>query len=283
MSAFCVLFADRGRRTGCTRLSRVTPALLFLFCVLISQNVNGQNTGQEWQADIGGMPSVTVSSPVTVKAIPSTFVIPINMVDVNGVGIQAFQFNILYDQTKIDPSGVNFGCSTAGTLAGAANLTPTCNVEMPGRLLIGVNGAGTTTGSGTILNLSFTTDGAAVAGTFSDLTFENVFFFTATGHMNETVTNGRVYLVGPTAASVSVSGRVLGPNGMPVPNVLISLADTSGALRQGRSNPFGYYRFDDVPTGSVYILSANSKRFTFAPRVISVGDDLVDIDLIAEP
>jgi hypothetical protein len=36
-----------------------------------------------------------------------------------------------------------------------------------------------------------------------------------------------------------------------------------------------------VPSGETYVLNANSKRYSFNPRTISVTDELTDVDLIA--
>lgn len=90
-------------------------------------------------------------------------------------------------------------------------------------------------------------------------------------------------LLGPTAASVSVSGRVVTSDGRPIPRVLVALADSNGNIRTSLSNLFGLFRFDGIEAGQTYIISAQSKRFTFAPRVISVGDEITDLDIVALP
>lgn len=87
----------------------------------------------------------------------------------------------------------------------------------------------------------------------------------------------------PPAANVSVSGRVTTAAGQGLPNALMTLTDSTGQTRQARSSSFGYYRFEDVTAGETYVLTVNSKRFTFAvpSRVISVSDDVTDADFIA--
>lgn len=87
----------------------------------------------------------------------------------------------------------------------------------------------------------------------------------------------------PSAASVSVSGRVLTPDGRALSNAIVQLTDGSGNVRSSISSPFGYYRFEDVEAGSTYILGVASKRYGFAPRVVHVLDEIIDLDLIAEP
>ena len=87
----------------------------------------------------------------------------------------------------------------------------------------------------------------------------------------------------PTAAGVTVSGRVTTAEGRGISNALISLTDQSGIKRVVRSGARGFYRFDDVEAGQTYILSIASRQFQFAnpTRIISVVDNIVDADFTA--
>lgn len=88
----------------------------------------------------------------------------------------------------------------------------------------------------------------------------------------------------PTAASVSVGGRVLTTDGRGIRNVLISLTGANGETRTVISSAFGYYRFADVPAGGTYILTAAAKRFIFSvpTQVVSLNEDRDDVDFIGE-
>ena len=81
-----------------------------------------------------------------------------------------------------------------------------------------------------------------------------------------------------SAAGASISGRVLGPNGNGVPKASVSMSDVNGTTRVTRTSPFGYYRFDDVATGQTYFLSVSSKVSNYQLRVLTVGEDMTDID-----
>jgi hypothetical protein len=81
-----------------------------------------------------------------------------------------------------------------------------------------------------------------------------------------------------SAAGASISGRVLGPNGSGVPKATVSMSDVNGTTRVARTGPFGYYRFDDVATGQTYFLSVSSKAANYQLRVLTVGEDMTDID-----
>lgn len=86
----------------------------------------------------------------------------------------------------------------------------------------------------------------------------------------------------PTAAGVSISGRVLTADGSGLRNAVVDLTDRNGTVQATRTSSFGYYRFENVTAGETYIVSVSSKRFTFAPRVVTVSDDIADLDFTAE-
>lgn len=84
----------------------------------------------------------------------------------------------------------------------------------------------------------------------------------------------------PTASNVAVSGRILTAVGIGLQNAVVTLTDASGASRRARSSTFGYYRFDGVRAGETYLVTVASKRYLYAPRVLSVEDDLTNVDFI---
>lgn len=86
--------------------------------------------------------------------------------------------------------------------------------------------------------------------------------------------------IGPTAANVGVSGRILASNGNSISKAIVTLTGADGVLRTARTNSFGYYRFDNVGVGQNYILDARRKGYEFVPRVISVDDEVTDADIV---
>ncbi len=89
----------------------------------------------------------------------------------------------------------------------------------------------------------------------------------------------------PTAATVSIGGRVLTADGRGIRNVILILTGSSGSLRTTATTTFGYYRFTDVSVGETYIITAKGKRFTFdqPTRVLNIDDDTEDINFIGNP
>lgn len=86
----------------------------------------------------------------------------------------------------------------------------------------------------------------------------------------------------PTAAGVSISGRVLNTDGYGISKAVVTLTNSAGATRTVLTNAFGYYRFDDVAAGQTYFLNAAAKRFRFNSQVLNVGEELTGVDFIAQ-
>lgn len=86
----------------------------------------------------------------------------------------------------------------------------------------------------------------------------------------------------PTAANVTVSGRVLRADGRAIPNVRIRYTDAQGISRSTITNQFGYFEFAEVEAGQTYLFQATAKGFNFNPQVLSVNDDLTDLTFTAD-
>jgi len=63
--------------------------------------------------------------------------------------------------------------------------------------------------------------------------------------------------------------------------VVLTLTDANGTTRTTRSSIFGYYRFDEVAAGQTYIIGVRSKRYQFAPQLISVTEDIARLNFTA--
>lgn len=87
-------------------------------------------------------------------------------------------------------------------------------------------------------------------------------------------------LLAPTAAGATLAGRVLDSSGRGLPNATLTLSGGNLLVpRMARTGSFGYFRFEDVEVGQVYILSVSSKRYGFGqnPQVFSLMDNVTDI------
>ncbi len=90
--------------------------------------------------------------------------------------------------------------------------------------------------------------------------------------------------VAPTAAQVSVRGRVTTASGDGIRNVFVTLTDSNGNSRSKLTGKFGAFQFRDVAAGETYVISVSARRYSFSQpsQVRFVSEDLTDIDFIAD-
>lgn len=87
----------------------------------------------------------------------------------------------------------------------------------------------------------------------------------------------------PTAASVSIGGRVLDSNGRGVFSAQIVLIDAQGIAHYTRSNPFGFYRVGEISVGQIVTVNVGHKHFTFAPQVVNVNEEIENLNFVSQP
>jgi len=88
----------------------------------------------------------------------------------------------------------------------------------------------------------------------------------------------------PTAASVTVSGRVMTAHGKGIRNVLVRFVDDAGQIRTVLTSTFGYYKFADIPAGQTYTISVSAKKYTFAQptQVLNLTGETSDVNFVAD-
>ena len=172
----------------------------------------------------------------------------------------------MYSQTLIPETGATSYCVSSGSLpfglSGIANC-PAPLAEAEQFFNLAPSAALAVTGTPT------------QAGTFN-------FAVTASDGTNSNVTNYRLQVLAPTAAGVSVSGRVLINDGRGLRNAIVTMTEPNGNNRSYRTGAFGYFVFEDVEVGQTYIFQVQSKRFTFAPQVVTVNEELTELNFTAE-
>ena len=134
-----------------------------------------------------------------------------------------------------------------------------------------VIGAGGTTASNGNIELE-STIGQSVAG---DIIGNGPFAVTS-GFWNFTP-------LAPTAAHVSISGRVLSSSGIPISSAELFLQLQNGEIYLARSSSFGYYLFEGIAAGQSVFITVEHKRFTFEPRTVMVADNVTELDFVAQP
>ena len=88
----------------------------------------------------------------------------------------------------------------------------------------------------------------------------------------------------PTAADVSLGGRVSNANGQGIRNIRVVI--TGGNLSEPRTaltSSFGYFSFDGLGAGETYVVTVAGKRYVFinSTRIVTLNDAVADIDFVA--
>ncbi len=86
----------------------------------------------------------------------------------------------------------------------------------------------------------------------------------------------------PTAAGSQIGGRVLSSFYRSVSGAAVTLTNSQGEVRTTHTNPFGYFAFEDVPSGETYIISVNSKRYTYISQAVNLTADLTDLIFVGQ-
>jgi hypothetical protein len=102
----------------------------------------------------------------------------------------------------------------------------------------------------------------------------------ASGSGNFALTSGfwKYTPLAPTAALVSISGRITTPTGAGLFNAILYLQTQNGEILVTRSGSFGYYMFDGIEVGQTVFISVESKRYSYAPRTIQLADVVTDLN-----
>lgn len=114
---------------------------------------------------------------------------------------------------------------------------------------------------------------------FSDTTLTTVGNGPAISHIEFCFDN-----TAPSAARVSVGGRVTDAYGNGLARTTLTIMNSTNAeTRTVLSNSFGFYRFDDLEVGNLYIVMASNRRYTFESnaQTLSLTDAVDDLNFRA--
>ncbi|HEX8247448.1 MAG TPA: Calx-beta domain-containing protein [Pyrinomonadaceae bacterium] len=195
-----------------------------------------------------------------------------------------FAFTLNYDQSKLSNPLVTLGAGVPNDSILTLDTTQAGKIGVYAAL---PSGQSLTAGTKHLVTIRF--DVAANAGggktalTFGDAPFVRQVFDANANILQSAFQNGAVNILGPSAASVSVGGRVSSASGSAIGQAVISMTCSSGEIRVAITNPFGYYRFDSVPAGETYIFNAADKRYQFSQpvQVRTINEEIDDINFVA--
>ncbi len=85
----------------------------------------------------------------------------------------------------------------------------------------------------------------------------------------------------PSAASVSVGGRILNVNGTGISRAQVFLTSPSGETQAFVTNSFGYFKFTGIPAGQTYVFSVAHKQYAFTSQVLYIADAVENLNFTA--
>jgi len=139
-----------------------------------------------------------------------------------------------------------------------------------------------------LATIQFTVAADAPAGltplTFGDTPALREISDSNAGVLQSDFKDGAIDIIGPTAAEVTIGGRVRDTRGKGLSNISVTLTGGSRQTRTTKTNGLGYYRFTNVEVGETYILTVSGKKHVFADptRVVTAQDEIDDLDFVGE-
>ena len=93
---------------------------------------------------------------------------------------------------------------------------------------------------------------------------------------------GLQLVLGPTAASVDIGGRVVTAAGRGIAGARVTLTEQDGTTRTVLTNPFGQYRFNELAAGQSVIVSVYSKRYRFGipAHAFNLTEETLNVDFV---
>ncbi len=85
-----------------------------------------------------------------------------------------------------------------------------------------------------------------------------------------------------TSAAVSLGGRITSADGRAIVGARVRLINSDGNEQAVLTNPFGYFRFSDIPSGATYIIQPTHKRYSFTPQAVLALETVDDLFFISE-
>ena len=192
----------------------------------------------------------------------------------------SLSFSLAYNPTRLTNPVVSLG---SGVPAGS-NLGTNLSQAAQGQIGVLIDTTNAyQAGTQQVATVRFTVPVGTPIG-LSPVTFSssptNQSISSTTGQLlSATYQNGNVQ-IGSTASGVSISGRVLTAEGRGLRNALVAVTRPDGTVQTATTSSFGYYTINNVESGQSYVVSVQTRRYRFAPRVVQAIDNLADVDFI---
>ncbi len=82
------------------------------------------------------------------------------------------------------------------------------------------------------------------------------------------------------ASGISISGRVLTPEGRAIRDATVTLTNSQGSRWTATVFGRGNYKFTGIPSGEMYTFTVESARYRFTPQQMMLTENVTDMNLI---
>jgi len=212
----------------------------------------------------------TVVRVVNVVTLPGQQVLVSVVTDTQGTE-NGFGFTLNYDQTRLSNPLVQLGSGVPANSALIPNTTQTGKVGV----VLGLPfGQGLSAGTHQLVTIRFDVSVNAPAGqtllTFGDTPVLREVSDVGANVLPSTFQTGAVIIAAPTAATLSITGRVTLANDMPLRLVEVILQSGNQTFT-ARTDAKGRYKFTNLEPLEFCIITVKKKGFEFAPPNLVFG------------
>jgi hypothetical protein len=127
-----------------------------------------------------------------------------------------------------------------------------------------------------------TFSGSTASGTYNAYVFLSDVLFNKKGiDAQELAARGfdsQLQVNNSSPSVASISGRVISAKGPGVSKAVVTFTDHEGNIRYSITNPFGYYRFNNVNIGATYTLNVTHKLYTFTAKTCFVDSESISLN-----
>ncbi len=221
----------------------------------------------------GSEDAVSIVAPEMVATRGANVTVPISTTNLASKGVTGYEFEVTYDPEVLEASDV--AADLASTVS--SGMSVAANSPEPGRLLVMVYGVYEMTGEGTLINLNFNVKGKVGSSTpigIRNLTLNE-------GEIGSQAKDGSVQVV-ESLDPGAIRGRVLNGFGRGIPRAQISVTSSSGERFTVHANSMGRFEVSKLQLRETYTLTVTAKGYRFLPQSVSLTDNVVTLDLIAQ-
>jgi uncharacterized delta-60 repeat protein len=239
-------------------------------------------------SSFGSSGRVIISSPTIGEAVNAVAILPDGRIIAAGYSGQDFLV-MRFNASGTPDTTFGGGTGRVTTPMGSGSQANSVIVKPNGKILVSGSSSFTSSavayynGDGS-LDTSFSDDGKLVSslGSAEGMALDGLGRIVLGGSSGGMFGVTRLYTLDPVP--VTVTGQTVTMEGTPLRNIRVGLTGQDGQTRWAITSAFGFFVFDNVPTGQTYTLFVRgSKHYFFETRTFGLNEAIDNLSLIGTP